>query len=65
MPLYQYRCSACGHTLEEIQRFADPPLVTCPKCKQEKLEKQLAQTAPPVFKGSGFYSTDYGGKKPK
>jgi putative FmdB family regulatory protein len=57
MPTYGYRCSACGHEFEIVQRITDKPLTSCPKCGG-KLSKMLY----PVgisFKGSGFYTTDY------
>jgi len=61
MPIYGYRCSNCGHEFEIQQRMSDQPLKACPKC-QGKLTKILY----PVgisFKGSGFYTTDYGSGK--
>ena len=61
MPTYGYRCSNCGHEFEIQQRMSDLPLKACPKC-QGKLSKILY----PVgisFKGSGFYTTDYGSGK--
>jgi putative FmdB family regulatory protein len=61
MPTYGYRCSNCGHEFEIQQRMSDQPLKACPKC-QGKLSKILY----PVgisFKGSGFYTTDYGSGK--
>jgi putative FmdB family regulatory protein len=63
LPLYEYQCRACGHRFEQIQKFSDPILRKCPKCRKPKLEKLLS--APAVqFKGSGWYVTDYAGKKP-
>jgi putative FmdB family regulatory protein len=65
VPIYEYRCEKCGHRVEVIQKFSDPPLTECPNCKGS-LTKVLA---PPAlqFKGSGFYITDYStkGKPPK
>ncbi len=61
MPIYGYRCSNCGHEFEIQQRMSDQPLKACPQC-QGKLNKILY----PVgisFKGSGFYTTDYGSGK--
>jgi putative FmdB family regulatory protein len=61
MPTYGYRCGNCGHQFEILQKMSDEPLKTCPKC-QGKLSKVLY----PVgisFKGSGFYTTDYGSGK--
>ena len=57
MPIYGYRCSNCGHQFEIQQRMSDEPLKVCPKC-QGKLTKVLYPTGV-IFKGSGFYSTDY------
>jgi putative FmdB family regulatory protein len=57
VPIYGYRCTSCGHELEVPQRVADEPLKVCPKC-QGKLTKMLYPTGV-IFKGSGFYSTDY------
>ena len=59
MPIYGYRCSNCGHEFEIQQRMSDEPLKVCPKC-QGKLTKIL-YPAGVIFKGSGFYSTDYKG----
>ena len=57
MPIYGYRCSNCGHEFEIQQRMSDEPLKVCPKCGG-KLTKML-YPAGVIFKGSGFYSTDY------
>ncbi|HEY7099945.1 MAG TPA: FmdB family zinc ribbon protein [Terriglobales bacterium] len=57
MPLYEYECKKCGHRFERIQKFSDPHVTKCPKCKG-KVEQLLS--APAVqFKGSGWYVTDY------
>ena len=58
MPLYEYRCDTCGHTFEALQRLAEPPLADCPRCGGP-LRKVLHPVAI-HFKGSGFYTTDYG-----
>ena len=64
MPIYEYRCPN-GHTFELFQRMSDPPAETCPTCGAGPVEKLLFPVAV-HFKGSGFYSTDYGrGKKKK
>ena len=60
MPLYEYECGSCGHRFERIQKFADPPEKTCPKCGGE-LHKLVGAPAM-KFKGSGWYVTDYAGK---
>jgi len=59
MPIYGYRCTNCGHQLEVMQKVSDEPLKVCPNC-QGKLVKMLYPTGV-IFKGSGFYSTDYKG----
>ena len=61
MPLYEYKCDACGHQFEKIQKFSDPPLDTCPKCGG-KVQKQFSSPAI-QFKGAGWYVTDYAKKK--
>lgn len=69
MPLYEYRCSACGRTTEVIQSVHDGPLTVCESCGGE-LKKQVSSPAF-QFKGSGWYVSDYGrgnssaGEKPK
>lgn len=59
MPTYDYRCDACGHSFDELQSFSDPPLTKCPKCKKKKLTRLFGTGAAVLFKGSGFYETDY------
>lgn len=65
MPLYEYRCLACGHVADVIQKFSDPPLAECPACGGKNMEKCVSSPAI-RFKGSGFYITDYAkkGKQP-
>jgi putative FmdB family regulatory protein len=64
MPIYEYRCSACGHELESIQKFSDAPLVACPSCKADALVKKVS-AAGFQLKGSGWYATDFrNGSKP-
>ena len=58
MPIYEYRCPN-GHTFEIFQRFADAPIEACQECGAGPVEKVLFPVAV-HFKGSGFYSTDYG-----
>ncbi len=59
MPTYQYQCDACDHEFEEMQSIKDEPLVKCPKCKKKKLRRLIGGGAGLIFKGSGFYITDY------
>jgi putative FmdB family regulatory protein len=58
MPIYEYRCEACGHELEQIQKISDPPLVDCPACGQPTLRKQISAAAFRL-KGGGWYETDF------
>ncbi len=61
MPLYEYKCSACGHRFERIVKFSDPPLKSCPHCGKDAVEQMIH--APAVqFKGSGWYVSDYSRK---
>ncbi|MDB5311399.1 MAG: Zinc ribbon domain protein [Gemmataceae bacterium] len=59
MPTYDYECRACGHRFEELQSFSEPPLTKCPACKKNKLERLFGGGGAIIFKGSGFYETDY------
>jgi putative FmdB family regulatory protein len=64
MPIYEYRCQACGHTLDWLQRVSDPPLSDCPACKKPALKRLISA---PSFrlKGSGWYETDFKSDKDK
>lgn len=59
MPTYDYQCDACGHKFEEFQNITAPLLTKCPACKKKKLRRLFGTGAAVVFKGSGFYQTDY------
>jgi putative FmdB family regulatory protein len=61
MPLYEYRCEACGHQFEVIQKFSDDPIAVCPKCGSGPVAKLLSSPAF-QFKGTGWYITDYARK---
>jgi putative FmdB family regulatory protein len=64
MPIYEYRCAACGHQEDHLRKLSDAPLTKCPACGKKKYEKQLT-AAGFQLKGSGWYATDFkGGKKP-
>ena len=72
MPTYEYLCSKCGHQFEKFQSIASEPLTICPKelCGQKKwgrgkIKKQIGAGAGLIFKGSGFYITDYRSEKYK
>ena len=58
MPTYEYECKKCGHVFEEFQRITAEPLTKCPKCSG-KLVRLPGAGAGIIFKGSGFYATDY------
>ena len=64
MPIYEYRCAACGHELEAMQKMSDAPLTDCPNCGQPALKK-LISAAGFRLKGGGWYETDFkkGGTK--
>jgi putative FmdB family regulatory protein len=59
MPTYDYICGGCGARLEIYQSMSDSPKRKCPKCKKSKLQRQIGTGAAILFKGSGFYQTDY------
>jgi putative FmdB family regulatory protein len=60
MPIYEYRCTLCGHELEALQKFSDAPLSECPACNAGALTK-LVSAASFQLKGSGWYATDFKG----
>ncbi len=59
MPTYDYICDACGHEFEAFESIKADPQRVCPKCQEEKLRRKLGPGAAILFKGSGFYQTDY------
>jgi putative FmdB family regulatory protein len=64
MPIYAYKCSACGHEKDVLQKISDVPLTVCPACGAQAFSKQLT-AAGFQLKGSGWYATDFkGGAKP-
>ena len=60
MPIYAYKCDACGHTMDALQKMSDAPLTDCPHCGKPALHKQLT-AAGFQLKGSGWYATDFKG----
>jgi putative FmdB family regulatory protein len=64
MPIYEYRCEACGHTFDQLQKLADAPLSDCPECHAASLRRLISA---PAFrlKGSGWYETDFKTDKEK
>jgi putative FmdB family regulatory protein len=75
MPTYEYKCKQCKHTMEEVQSMKDDPLVECPVCHTPNLVRLIGNGSGLIFKGKGFYQTDYkksnsvstssGGARPK
>jgi putative FmdB family regulatory protein len=59
MPTYDYECDACGHKFELFQQISEDPKKKCPECNKSKLRRLFGIGAALVFKGSGFYQTDY------
>ncbi|MSU68878.1 MAG: zinc ribbon domain-containing protein [Opitutaceae bacterium] len=63
MPTYEYACPKCGHEFELFQSMLDEPLKKCPKCKKTGVKRLVGGGAGLIFKGTGFYITDYKTKK--
>lgn len=61
MPTYDYKCLDCGHTFEHFQRITEDPLDQCPVCSGH-VKRLIGAGSTPIFKGSGFYQTDYKNK---
>jgi putative FmdB family regulatory protein len=59
MPTYEYHCDACGNDFEEFQSIKAAPIKKCPKCGKNKVRRLISSGAGVIFKGSGFYITDY------
>jgi len=59
MPTYEYVCTKCGHEMEAFQPMKDEPLKQCPACKRRALKRKIGGGAGLIFKGTGFYITDY------
>ena len=59
MPTYDYRCKKCSHTWEQFQSIKAEPIKKCPECKKNQAERVIGPGAGILFKGSGFYLTDY------
>ncbi|HNX68000.1 MAG TPA: zinc ribbon domain-containing protein [Candidatus Omnitrophota bacterium] len=62
MPTYEYECGACGHRFEKFQSMTEKPLKQCPECGKNKIQRIIHGGAGVLFKGSGFYQTDYRSK---
>jgi len=59
MPTYEYQCDACGNKFEKFQSIKSAPIKKCPKCGKNKVRRLISSGAGLIFKGSGFYITDY------
>lgn len=59
MPTYDYKCDACGHAFEKFQSISAPALKKCPECSKSRLKRLIGTGAGIIFKGGGFYETDY------
>jgi putative FmdB family regulatory protein len=64
MPIYEYQCTACSHTLEVLQKISDKALTDCPHCNESSLQKMISATSFRL-KGSGWYETDFKKKADK
>jgi len=65
MPTYEYECGACGHRFEKYQGMTEKAIKKCPECGKAKVERLISGGAGVIFKGSGFYQTDYRSKSYK
>ncbi len=59
MPTYEYQCEACGHRFEQFQSITAEPIRKCPACARRKVRRLISGGGAIIFKGSGFYATDY------
>ncbi len=59
MPTYEYECKACGHRFEKSQSITAEAIKVCPKCDKRKVVRLISSGSGVIFKGSGFYATDY------
>ena len=65
MPTYDYECTACGHAFQAFHGITADPIRQCPECKKQKVERLIGSGSGIIFKGSGFYTTDYRSKEYK
>ena len=59
MPTYEYVCTSCGHEFEKFQNMTEAHLKKCPKCRKDTLKRKIGTGAGIIFKGAGFYCSDY------
>ena len=62
MPTYDYECAECEHAFEMFQQITEDPISTCPSCGKDRVQRLIGTGAAILFKGSGFYQTDYRSK---
>ena len=65
MPTYDYECANCGHKFEKFQSMSSPPVKKCPQCGENAVKRLIGIGAGVIFKGGGFYETDYRSDKYK
>jgi len=65
MPTYEYECGACGHRFEKFQSMTEKPVRKCPACSENKVQRVISGGSGVLFKGTGFYQTDYRSKNYK
>ena len=65
MPTYDYKCGACGHEFERFHSITAEPVRTCPVCAKDRVTRAMSGGSGLIFKGSGFYITDYKKSKPE
>jgi len=65
MPTYQYECESCGHGFDIMQSMTEPKMKKCPQCKKMTLQRLIGTGSGMIFKGNGFYETDYKRKAPE
>ena len=64
MPTYSYVCNACGHEFDRFHAMTDEPIQVCPSCGRKRVRRRIGTGVGLIFKGSGFYLTDYARKSP-
>ena len=64
MPTYEYECQGCGYKFEKFQYMTEEPIKKCPRCNKNKAKRLISAGSGIIFKGSGFYATDYRKKQP-
>ena len=65
MPTYDYECTSCGHAFQAFHSITADPIEKCPECKKKKVQRLIGSGSGIIFRGSGFYTTDYRSKEYK